>query len=129
MNFGQTVFSQLFEHLPHKEFQKCVARYRGDHYLKSFSCWDQFLAMGFAQLTYRESLRDIGRYSHPVDRSSGVRSDHTVVLTASESAKVYPDALRRVTLFEKMPILRALEAIDSQNELGGDPNQLILFEF
>src|SRR5438309_7295249 len=59
MNLGQTVFSQLIEHLPHKEFQKCVARYRGDHYLKSFSCWDQFLAMGFAQLTYRESLRDI----------------------------------------------------------------------
>ena len=389
MNLGQTVFSQLIEHLPHKEFQKCVARYRGDHYLKSFSCWDQFLAMGFAQLTYRESLRDIEaclrsmqsklyhmgfrgkvsratladanesrdwriyadfaqvlisiarplyaddplsvelnenlyaldsttidlclslfpwarfrrhkaavkmhtlldlhgsiptfiritegkthdvnildqiipeagsfyvmdrgyvdferlhlftlcsaffvvrskenillqrRYSHPVDRSSGVRSDHTVILTASESAKVYPDALRRVTyfdlqnqkrlkfltnnfflpaltiakiyksrwmvelffkfikqhlriksfygtsenavktqiwiavsiyvlvaivrkrlrlevsfyqilqilsltLFEKMPILRALEAIDSHNELGGDANQLILFEF
>src|SRR5438876_11585283 len=59
MNLGQTVFSQLIEQLPHKEFQKCVARYRGDHYLKSFSCWDQFLAMGFAQLTYRESLRDI----------------------------------------------------------------------
>ena len=389
MNLGQTVFSQLIEHLPHKEFQKCVARYRGDHYLKSFSCWDQFLAMGFAQLTYRESLRDIEaclrsmqsklyhmgfrgkvsratladanesrdwriyadfaqvlisiarplyaddplsvelnenlyaldsttidlclslfpwarfrrhkaavkmhtlldlhgsiptfiritegkthdvnildqiipeagsyyvmdrgyvdferlhlftlcsaffvvrskenillqrRYSHPVDRSSGVRSDHTVILTASESAKVYPDALRRVTyfdlqnqkrlkfltnnfflpaltiakiyksrwmvelffkfikqhlriksfygtsenavktqiwiavsiyvlvaivrkrlrlevsfyqilqilsltLFEKMPILQALEAIDSHNELGGDANQLILFEF
>jgi len=389
MNLGQTVFSQLIEHLPHKEFQKCVARYRGDHYLKSFSCWDQFLAMGFAQLTYRESLRDIEaclrsmqsklyhmgfrgkvsrstladanelrdwriyadfaqvligiarplyaddplgveldqnlyaldsttidlclslfpwarfrrhkaavkmhtlldlhgsiptfiritegkthdvnildqiipeagsfyvmdrgyvdferlhlftlcsaffvvrskenillqrRYSHPVDRSSGVRSDHTVILTASESAKVYPDTLRRVTyfdlqnqkrlkfltnnfflpaltiakiyksrwmvelffkfikqhlriksfygtsenavktqiwiavsiyvlvaivrkrlrlevsfyqilqilsltLFEKMPILRALEAIDSHNELGGDANQLILFEF
>ena len=389
MNLGQTVFSQLIEQLPHKEFQKCVARYRGDHYLKSFSCWDQFLAMGFAQLTYRESLRDIEaclrsmqsklyhmgfrgkvsrstladanelrdwriyadfaqvligiarplyaddplgveldqnlyaldsttidlclslfpwarfrrhkaavkmhtlldlhgsiptfiritegkthdvnildqfipeagsyyvmdrgyvdferlylftlcsaffvvrskenillqrRYSHPVDRSSGVRSDHTVILTASESAKVYPDALRRVTyfdlqnqkrlkfltnnfflpaltiakiykscwmvelffkfikqhlriksfygtsenavktqiwiavsiyvlvaivrkrlrlevsfyqilqilsltLFEKMPILRALEAIDSHNEIGGDANQLILFEF
>ena len=47
------------EHLPHKEFQKCVSRYRGDRYLKSFSCWDQFLAMAFAQLTYRESLRDI----------------------------------------------------------------------
>jgi len=40
------------------------------------------------------------RYSHPVDRSSGVRSDHTVILTASESAKVYPDALRRVTYFD-----------------------------
>jgi hypothetical protein len=389
MNLGQTVFSQLIEHLPHKDFQKCVARYSGDHSLKSFSCWNQFLAMAFAQLTYRESLRDIEaclrsmqsklyhmgfrgkvsrstladanefrdwriyadfaqvligiarplyaddplgveldqnlyaldsttidlclslfpwarfrrhkaavkmhtlldlhgniptfiritegkthdvnvldefipetgsfyvmdrgyidferlyrftlcsaffvvrskenvllqrRYSHPVDRSSGVRSDQTVILTAIESAKVYPDALRRVTyfdlenerrlkfltnnfflpaltiadiyksrwmvelffkfikqhlriksfygtsenavktqiwiavstyvlvaivrkrlrleasfyqilqilsltLFEKMPILRALEATDSQNELGGDANQLILFEF
>ena len=59
MNLGQTVFSQLVEHLPHKEFQKCVARYSGDHSLKSFSCWNQFLAMAFAQLTYRESLRDI----------------------------------------------------------------------
>src|SRR6202140_780553 len=59
MNFGQTVFSQLIEHLPHREFQKCAARYSGDYNLKSFSCWNQFLAMAFAQLTYRESLRDI----------------------------------------------------------------------
>src|SRR5437899_513041 len=59
MNFGQTVFAQLMEYLPNKEFQKCVARYGGDSYLKTFSCWDQFLAMAFAQLTYRESLRDI----------------------------------------------------------------------
>jgi len=390
MNLGQTVFSQLIEHLPHKEFQKCVTRYSGDHSLRSFSCWNQFLAMAFAQLTYRESLRDIEaclgsmqsklyhmgfrgkvsrstladanelrdwriyadfaqvliaiarplyaddpigvelnqnlyaldsttidlclslfpwakfrqhkgavkmhtlldlhgsiptfiritegkthdvnvldefipeagsfyvmdrgyidferlyrftlcsaffvvrskenillqrRYSHPVDgSSSGVRSDQTVILAAIESAKVYPDALRRVTyfdlenerrlkfltnnfflpaltiakiyksrwmvelffkfvkqhlriksfygtsenavktqiwiavstyvlvailrkrlrlevsfyqilqilsltLFEKMPIMRALGATDSQNELGGDVNQLILFEF
>ena len=47
------------EHLPRYEFQKCVSRYRGDHQQKSFSCWDQLLAMGFAQFTYRESLRDI----------------------------------------------------------------------
>ena len=59
MNLGQTVFSQLIEHLPHKEFQKCVARYDGSSYVKGFSCWDQFLSMAFAQLTYRESLRDI----------------------------------------------------------------------
>ncbi|HKG98989.1 MAG TPA: IS4 family transposase [Pyrinomonadaceae bacterium] len=59
MNVGRTVFSQLIEHLPGKEFQKCVARYQGDYYLKRFSCWDQFLTMAFAQLTYRESLRDI----------------------------------------------------------------------
>ncbi len=59
MNFGRTVFSQLIEHLPNKEFQKCVARYDGDSHLREFSCWDQLLAMAFAQLTYRESLRDI----------------------------------------------------------------------
>src|SRR5271156_777961 len=59
MNTGRTVFSQLIEFLPHPEFQKCVARYGGGRYLKSLSCWDQYLAMAFAQLTYRESLRDI----------------------------------------------------------------------
>jgi Transposase DDE domain/Domain of unknown function (DUF4372) len=47
------------DHLPAYEFQKCVARYRGDAHFRGFSCWDQYLAMGFAQLTYRESLRDI----------------------------------------------------------------------
>jgi transposase len=182
------------------------------------------LCSAFFVVRSKENILLKRRYSHPVDRSSGVRSDHTVILTASESAKVYPDALRRVTyfdlqnqkrlkfltnnfflpaltiakiyksrwmvelffkfikqhlriksfygtsenavktqiwiavsiyvlvaivrkrlrleasfyqilqilsltLFEKMPILRALEAIDSQNELGGDANQLILFEF
>ena len=59
MNIGRTVFAQLIEHLPGKEFQKCVARYNGDSRLRGFSCWDQLLAMFFAQLTYRESLRDI----------------------------------------------------------------------
>jgi IS4 transposase len=47
------------DYAPRYEFQKCVARYRGDYQQKGFSCWDQFLAMAFAQLTYRESLRDI----------------------------------------------------------------------
>lgn len=59
MNIGRTVFSQLIDHVPNTDFQKCVSRYKGDHYVKSFSCWDQFLSMVFAQLTYRESLRDI----------------------------------------------------------------------
>jgi len=59
MNIGRTVFSQLIDHVPNKEFHKCVARYHGDKYLRTFSCWDQFLSMVFAQLTYRESLRDI----------------------------------------------------------------------
>src|SRR3984893_6955510 len=59
MNTGRTVFSQLIEFLPHQQFQKCVARYGGARYLKNLSCWDQYLAMAFAQLTYRESRRDI----------------------------------------------------------------------
>jgi hypothetical protein len=59
MNSGKTIFSQLIDFLPANEFRLCVERYRGDYKLKSFSCWDQFLCMAFAQLTYRESLRDI----------------------------------------------------------------------
>jgi hypothetical protein len=59
VNSGKTIFSQLMDFLPSHEFRACVERYRGDYKLKSFSCWDQFLCMAFAQLTYRESLRDI----------------------------------------------------------------------
>jgi hypothetical protein len=59
VNSGRTVFSQLIQHLPEKEFQKCVARHNGNSNFRGFSCWDQLLAMAFAQLTYRESLRDI----------------------------------------------------------------------
>ena len=59
MNSGKTVFAQLMDFIPTYEFRRCVARYRGQYRVRSFSCWDQFLAMAFAQLTYRESLRDI----------------------------------------------------------------------
>jgi len=59
MNSGKTIFSQLLDFLPSYEFRQCVKRYRGHYKIKSFSCWDQFLCMAFAQLTYRESLRDI----------------------------------------------------------------------
>jgi Domain of unknown function (DUF4372)/Transposase DDE domain len=59
MNSGKSIFAQLMDFLPIKAFRRCVRRYQGDYKLKSFSCWDQFLCMAFAQLTYRESLRDI----------------------------------------------------------------------
>src|ERR1700730_11872307 len=59
MNLGRTVFSQLVDLLPTYQFQLCVDRYQGNRYVKDFSCWDQFLCLAFAQLTYRESLRDI----------------------------------------------------------------------
>jgi len=98
MNSGRTVFAQLIEHLPHKEFHKCVARYRGNRYAKNFSCWDQYLAMAFAQLTYRESLRDIetclgavgGKLYHMGFRSRVARS---TLADANESRdwRIYAD--------------------------------------
>jgi Domain of unknown function (DUF4372)/Transposase DDE domain len=59
MHQGKLVFSQLMAHLPLSTFRRCVAKHRGDHKVQDFSCLDQFFAMAFAQLTYRESLRDI----------------------------------------------------------------------
>lgn len=59
MHEGKLVFAQLMDYLPMTEFRKCVKRYKGDQYIKRFSCWSQFLTLAFAQLTYRESLRDI----------------------------------------------------------------------
>jgi hypothetical protein len=98
VNLGQTVFSQVVDHLPRYEFLKCVSRYRGDYQQKSFSCWDQFLAMAFAQLTYRESLRDIeaclrsmsGKLYHMGFRSRVARS---TLAEANESRdwRIYAD--------------------------------------
>lgn len=59
MHAGKLVFAQLMEVLPRHEFAKCVARYQGNRRARRFRCWDQFLVMAFAQLTFRESLRDI----------------------------------------------------------------------
>jgi hypothetical protein len=56
---GPNGFAQLIDHAPIQEFRRCVARYDADYRVRTFSCWDQFLCMAFAQLTYRESLRDI----------------------------------------------------------------------
>ena len=59
MNQGQTIFSQVIDFLPKKKFRQCVNRYNGNLRTRSFTCYDQFLCMAFAQLAYRESLRDI----------------------------------------------------------------------
>ena len=59
MNQGKTVIAQLIEFVPIRKFRRCVDRYGGNHRVRSFRCWDQFLCMAFAQLTQRESLRDI----------------------------------------------------------------------
>lgn len=59
MNQGQTVFSQIMDYLPKHSLRKCINKYDGNYKVRSFSCYDQFIVMSFAQLTYRESLRDI----------------------------------------------------------------------
>ena len=59
MHPGRLIFSEIISYLPKYEFSKCVKKYKGNYKVHEFSCWDQFLCMAFAQLTYRESLRDI----------------------------------------------------------------------
>jgi hypothetical protein len=68
MHVGRTVFAQLIDHVPPYEFHKCVERYRGNYKLRGFSCLDQFLCLAFAQLTFRESLRDIEACLRSVQR-------------------------------------------------------------
>lgn len=77
MNTGTTIFSQIMSFLPLHDFRKCIARYRGHYKVQSFSCMDQFLCMAFAQLTFRESLRDIEsclRSRHSKLYHMGIRS-------------------------------------------------------
>ena len=59
MNKGKTIFSQIMDYTPKHIFDQLVVEYKGNYRFRTFSCWDQFLCLAFAQLTYRESLRDI----------------------------------------------------------------------
>jgi len=77
MHTGRILFAQLLDFVPQHEFNRCVRRYRGNHRIRAFSCWDQFLCMAFAQLTGRESLRDIEtclRALHPKLYHAGIRA-------------------------------------------------------
>lgn len=98
MNIGRTVFAQLMEFFPSYEFRKCVERYNGNYKVKSFTCLDQFLCMAFAQLTYRESLRDIEaclRGAKPKLYHMGIRSkvSRNTIAHANETRdwKIYAD--------------------------------------
>ncbi len=98
MNIGRTVFAQLMEFFPSYEFRKCVERYNGNYKVKSFTCLDQFLCMAFAQLTYRESLRDIEaclRGAKPKLYHMGIRSkvSRNTIAHANETRdwRIYAD--------------------------------------
>ena len=113
MNLGRTVFAQLMEHFPAYDFQKCVARYDGDFRKRSFSCFDQFLCLSFAQLTYRESLRDIeaclrsvqGKLYHMGFRS---RISRATLSDANESVdwRIYAD-LAQILIATARPMYAA----------------------
>jgi len=78
MAIGRTVFAQLMDFVPDRTFRRIVARHKGNHRMHNFSCWDQFLAMAFAQLTYRDGLRDIHACLSSLGSvlyHSGIRSD------------------------------------------------------
>ncbi len=113
------------DYAPRYEFQKCVARYRGDYQQKGFSCWDQFLAMAFAQLTYRESLRDIEACLRALGRKRyhmGFRSKvaRTTLADANERRdwRIYADFAQVLIgmvrpLYAEDPIDWILYALDS----------------
>ena len=98
MNTGRTIFAQLMDFLPSFHFHRCVDRYGGNYKVISFTCLDQFLCMAFAQLTYRESLRDIEaclRGAKPKLYHMGIRSkvSRNTIAHANETRnwKIYAD--------------------------------------
>jgi hypothetical protein len=122
MNVGRTVFSQLMDFVPYKEFRRIVKQYHGERRVRRFTCWQQYLAMAFAQLTYRESLRDIEaclRSLGPTLYHSGLRStlSRATLADANEhrSWKIYQDLA--LLLIERARVLyrddRLLEDIES----------------
>ena len=136
------------DHVSRYEFQKCVARYDGEYKTSRFSCWDHFLCLAFAQLTYRESLRDIEaclravqpKLYHVGMRENAVKTQiwsalAVYVLVAIVKKRLAPDVslykllqILSITLFEKMPISTVLFDVASQFDAIEDANQLPLFD-
>ena len=114
MHAGRIVFSQLLDFLPKKQFDRCVRRYHGNHRTKTFSCFDQYLCMAFAQITYRQSLRDIEaclRAMHPKLYHCGIRGNvsRNTLANANEHRdwRIYADFAQ--VLINKARILYANE--------------------
>lgn len=104
MNEGKFVFAQLMQHLPLSTFRRCVQLYQGDHKVRSFSCLDQYLCMAFAQLTYRESLRDIeaclraqrSKLYHLGFRSSTISRNTLAYANATRDWRIYAQFAQRL---------------------------------
>ena len=124
MYTGRLVFSQLMDFLPMRQFHQCVNRYTGNRYVKNFSCLDQFLCMAFAQLSYRESLRDIVSCLRAMQNKLyhlGIRSkvSRSTLAEANETRdwRIYAD-------FAQILISLARE-LYSGDEFGADLNETV----
>ena len=109
MHTGRIVFSQLWDFLPKKQFDGCVRRYRGNHRTKTFSCFDQYLCMAFAQITCRQSFRDIEtclRAMQPKFYHYGIRGNITrnTLANANEHRdwRIYADFARLYTFTQNL---------------------------
>lgn len=108
MNVGGTVFAQVMVFLPMHQFRRCIDRYQGNHRVRSFTCYDQYLCMAFAQLTYRESLRDIECCLRAMDKKlyhCGFRGkvSRSTLADANESRdwRIYRDFAQRLIVHAK----------------------------
>jgi hypothetical protein len=126
MYAGQYVFSQVMDHLPWHVFRRCVARYGGDHKIKRFSCLDQFRCFAFAQLTWRESLRDIeaclraqsSKLYHLGFRSPRITRNTMSNANAVRDWRIYADfaqhligVARELYVDERLPDLEELDTV------------------
>src|ERR1700752_4119039 len=146
MYAGQYVFTQVMDHLPWHVFRRCVARYGGDHKIKHFSCLDQFRCFAFAQLTWRESLRDIeaclktqsSKLYHLGFRSQRIArntmANANAVRDAVRDWRIYADfAQHLIGIARELYIDEALPDIEVLNirqriisvKFAGDANQML----
>ena len=98
MNTGRTIFSQLMDFFPLSEFHRCVDRYHG--YIHFARLYRFVLAAAFFVVRARVNMQYRRRYSHPVDRSTGLRCDQTIILTGRDSSREYPVPARQVRYFD-----------------------------
>jgi len=104
MYTGKTVFSQVIEAIHPQQFTRCVERYGGDRKVRDFTCWDQFLCMTFAQLTFRESLRDIenclssraGQLYHMGFRAASISRSTLADANESRDWRIYADLAQKL---------------------------------
>jgi len=98
MHFGKTVFTQVMEWVHPEQFRRCVVRYQGNYKVSHFSCWEQFLAMGFAQMSFRDSLADIerclrwrGRQRYHLGFQSSIAHSTLADANATRDWRIYAD--------------------------------------